>query len=175
MNWETKHTGKGLNLIIFIVFSLIGLIFFVLHGSRNEPNRDIKNLAFTFLIFSPLLLLWILGFVKFIYKKKIPIRIESLENGFVFHFNKIKNLTLHINDFSYTFHSYNRYNVLVINKRLTSKKGHIIDKEYFSIVVMDFGTGWKKEIIQEIASFLEKAGVHYYNKQDKSFLLRIIE
>jgi hypothetical protein len=175
--WVTKNTGKGFYLLIFTLLSIMGLISMILYGDRKNHDKNIEDLLFTFLAFSPLLIGWIFIFSKFIFKKRIPVKItyDNKTFEFEFYFSNGTRHRLSQNEISYTYFEYKRYNVLIFNKKVHSKRGHIINKELISLVGLNYKFGWEKQILDNISKYLNEIGIDYFKTNDKSFIMRIIQ
>jgi hypothetical protein len=176
-SWESKHTGKGLYFTIFFFFSIIFFIVIILRSAKKCGVTNFDELLQLSLISIPLFMLWIWSFSKFIFHKIIPVRISfnELGNELIFEFSNHKIFQFPTNEISFTFFEYENYDVLIFNKIIHSTRGHLIHKEWISMVGMDSKLGWNRDDLKSLSTYLNSISIKNHLQKDKSFLIRIIQ
>ncbi len=174
MKWEVKYTGKGLNLFIFILLSVMFVLLLILYYQYRDSTLSIRRFGLALLFLSPILIVWILFFAKYIFKKLIPTKIECFNDDVKFYFGA-KSITFKIDSLSYDFYEYRFYNVLVVSKMMETRRGDLIHKEFMSIVGLKYGNSWSMSMVKEVAQYFNLCQVERSNKKDIGFFRRIFE
>ena len=162
---------------IFFFLSVLFLIYFLFRRGFKfwEANLGdfVLMIGSLFLVF----IAWLTTFPSLIRKRIIPLKIYIYPDKKVLEIKFKHGLkeVLHFEDIKYTYFCYPFYSVLILHKTFDADYGRCFLREYFSILGLPLGFGWKKKQVDEIAGFFEESGLEYRDIPDKDFVLRLFK
>lgn len=174
--WTVSRTNHILYLVYYYLFLLTGYSILIIRSLGYE-GTFIANFKEVIIYYSLIILLAIISPTIWILKKKIPkrIAIDATTNEMTIKGKKL-NLTIHLDELAYDFKRKSFYSDLILYRKYTASRGHIIYSKSISLVAPIISISWKIKTLAEIVTHLDQMKVKkYVSAEESSFLVDLFE
>ena len=158
--WNITSSGKFQYFLIVTGLTFLFFSAFIIHKTEGSLEDLPSRLLSGLFVFSLILIVWIATYSSIIIKLKIPkeVSIDTELKKITLKYPN-KELNADLSSLSFSLKKGEFHGNLTLHKKIRSKRGHTIYKEFTNIFSLKYGKGWKMDQLQDISEVLLKFNV----------------